>query len=159
MMGMHSPRGVASCRGHRGALPPCHETANAPAAWRAHESSRNEMKATRLASPSSAYAAPLGGGSVVINRECRGTLVTMAQVFLRLDDCAHMRGRSSSSLPRCERECSKRFIPLPCPFAPRAAPFNRCRGRPPNEAIYHTSVGPLLVTISYRLMQYPIIGS
>ena len=54
MMGMHSPRGVASCRGHRGALPPCHETANAPAAWRAHESSRNEMKATRLASPSSA---------------------------------------------------------------------------------------------------------
>ena len=27
MMGMHSPRGVASCRGHRGALPPCHETA------------------------------------------------------------------------------------------------------------------------------------
>ena len=27
MMGMHSPRGVASCRSHRGALPPCHETA------------------------------------------------------------------------------------------------------------------------------------
>ena len=27
IMGMHSPRGVVSCRGHRGALPPCHETA------------------------------------------------------------------------------------------------------------------------------------
>ena len=39
----------------------------------------------------------MGGGSVVINRECRGARVTMARVFLRLGGCAHVRGRASST--------------------------------------------------------------
>ena len=154
MMGMHSPRGVASCRGHRGALPPYHETANA--AWLAYQSSRHDIKAAAWASINFigiSCTIGLQGGRLSSTGNLVGRLFRW-----RRYSCASTAAHTSharKSLIITSNEMPTRvqngLYPSSVPSRQVQHPSTGVRAhRPPNIAIYHTSVGPLLVTIWYQ---------
>ena len=161
MMGMHSPRSVASCRGHRGALSACHKTANAhaPAAWCAYESSRHEIKATGWHHLHRHKLHHWEGGRLSSTRNVVGRMGRW-RGYSCASAAVHTRAEEPHQTSKMRMRVQNGLYPSPVPSHHVQHPSTGVGAhRPPNTAIYHTSVGPLLVTISYRLMQYPIIGS